>query len=175
MTKKRAALGVALLAAGLLSGCSSHPGAAAIVNGQEVSEKSIDALAVDLGATSEDQRVQLLQIGMNSALVSPLLDQYTDQITSEFEETTYQACSQAMGVGEVTAQSPEAIRNVCLAVYLSQSSPEFSAALSEVSADPDVEFSPRYTPATGELPAFLTSDDRSLADISADTSGLLGN
>ena len=41
--------------------------------------------------------------------------------------------------------------------------------------DPDVEFSPRYTPATGELPAFLTSDDRSLADISADTSGLLGN
>ncbi len=42
MTKKRAVVGAALIAAGLLAGCSSHPGAAAIVDGQEVSEKSME-------------------------------------------------------------------------------------------------------------------------------------
>lgn len=175
MTKKRAVMGVALLAAGLLAGCSSHPGAAAIVNGQEVSEKSIDAMAADLGATTQDQRIQLLQIGMNAALVGPILDSYSDQITPDFEESTFAMCSESMGIGEVTADSPQEIQDVCLAVYLSQASPEFNAALAEVTAEPEVEFSPRYTLATGELPAFLTDQDRSLADISPDMSGELGN
>lgn len=175
MTKKRAAIGVALLAAGLLAGCSSNPGTAAIVNGQEVSEKSIDALASDLGVTDQDLRIQLLQIGMNSALLGPILDDYSDQISPEFEDSAFAACSQSMGVGEVTTDSPDEIKDVCLAVTLSQASPEFNAELAAVSADPDIEFSPRYASATGELPPFLTTDDRSLVSIQPDPSQQLGN
>lgn len=175
MIKKRAACGAALLAAGLLAGCSSHPGTAAVVNGQEVSEKSIDALAADLGETSQGQRVQLLQIGMNSALVKPILSEFAAAVTPEFEQQSYAMCSQAMGIGEVSADSPEEIQNVCLAVSLSQASPEFNQVLSSVTAEPDVQLSPRYQTATGELPAFATQTDRSMKDIPDDPTGALGN
>ena len=175
MTKKRAVMGVALIAAGLLSGCSSHPGAAAIVNGQEVSEKSIDAMAADLGCHHAGSAAPASPIGMNSALVGPILMITAIRSRLISRRTRSQCAPNRSGIGEVTADSPQEIQDVCLAVSLSQASPEFNAALAEVTAEPKVEFSPRYTLATGELPAFLTDQDRSLADISPDMSGELGN
>ncbi len=174
MIKKRAIVGAAVLAAGLLAGCSSHPGAAAIINGQEVSEKSVDQLARQMNADTEGQRTQVLNLALSAAIAGPVLDEFSSVFTPELEQQSLQACTASAGLGEITEDSPEQIKTLCHALTLGQIDADFAAALDEAASTADVELSPRYDTVTSNLPDYLTTDDRSLEDLMVQGSPFAG-
>ncbi len=169
MTKKRAIAGAALIAAGLLAGCSAHPGAAAIVDGKEVSEKSIEQMAQSLDV---NDRAILLQVAVISSITEPVLEAHSDLLTPDAKTALLAACSEGFGIGEINADSPEPIKNYCYAATLGQQDPdiseELSAAMADAMTSEKIELSPRYASTLTEFPgyegplAYVDSRDRSL-------------
>ncbi|MFT0846242.1 hypothetical protein VR010_00620 [Actinomycetaceae bacterium L2_0104] len=165
MTKKRAVVGAAVLAAGLLAGCSSHPGTAAVVNGKEVSEKSVDQLAREMNVDTEGQRPSVLNLALSAVIAQPVIDEFPELFTPEIQEQSLQQCSATAGLGEITEDSPEQIKTLCHALTLGQLDQDFAVALDEASTNAEVELSPRYATVTSNLPDYLTTTDRSLENV----------
>ena len=178
MTKKRATAGAVLIAAGLLAGCSAHPGAAAIVNGKEISEKSLEQMAQSMDVDTQGRRVVLLQWAIIAAITEPVLDSHPDLLTPETEPNLLAACTEGFGIGEINADSPEPIKNYCYVSILGQEDPaiseELSVAMEDAITNEKIELSPRYASTLAEFPGYegplnyLDSRDRSLEDLSAD-------
>lgn len=138
MAKKRAVVGAAVLAVGLLAGCSSHPGAAAIINGKEVSEKSVDALARGLNVDTQGQRPQVLNLALSAAIAAPVLEEHADLLTPEVEQQSLASCSETAGLGEINEDSPEQLLTLCHALTLGQLDEEFGAELEAAASGVDL-------------------------------------
>lgn len=174
MAKKRAVVGAAVLAVGLLAGCSSHPGAAAIINGKVVSEKSVDALARGLNVDTQGQRPQVLNLALSAAIAAPVLAEHEDLLTPEVEKQSLASCSETAGLGEITEDSPSQLQTLCHALTLGQLDEEFGAELEAAASGVDLELSPRYNSVASTVPDYLTADDRSLESLTTESDPLGG-
>ena len=172
MTKKRAIAGAALITAGLLVGCSAHPGAAAIVNGKEISEKSLEQMAQSMDVDTQGSRAVLLQWAVIASITEPVLEAHSDLLTPDAKTALLATCSEGFGIGEINADSPDPIKNYCYAATLGQQDPaiseELSAAMEGAITGEKIELSPRYASTLTEFPgyegplAYVDSRDRSL-------------
>lgn len=178
MTKKCAIAGAALITAGLLVGCSAHPGAAAIVNGKEISEKSLEQMAQSMDVDTQGRRAVLLQWAVISAITEPVLEAHSDLLTPDAKTALLAACTEGFGIGEFSAATPEPLKNYCYAATLGQQDPviseELTAAMEGAITGEKIELSPRYASTLAEFPGYdgplnyVDSRDRSLKVLGAD-------
>ncbi len=177
MTKKRAIAGAALMIAGLLGGCSARPGTAAIVNGNEISEKSLEQMAQSMEVDTQGRRAVLLQWAVIAAITEPVLEAHSDLLTPDAKTALLAACTEGFGIGEFSADSPKALQNYCFTTVLAQQDPaiatEISTAMEAAITGEKIELSPRYASTLAEFPgyegplSFVDTRDRSLGALSA--------
>ncbi|MFT3944658.1 MAG: hypothetical protein QM705_12675 [Ancrocorticia sp.] len=171
MTKKRA-IGAVLIAAGLLAGCSAHPGTAAVVNGKEISEKSLEQMAQSIEVDTQGRRAVLLQWAVIAAITEPVLEAHSDLLTADAQTALLATCTEGFGIGEFNAETPETLKNYCYVATLSQQDPaigeELSAAMEAAISNEKIELSPRYASTLAEFPgyegplSYVDARDRSL-------------
>ncbi len=164
MKVTRGALVLVLVAAGLLGGCSTHPGAAATINGVELSQATVDAFAREI-STLGGTRANALSVGATLTAIAPVISTYAAKEGADFHEGAYVSCAQSIGV-EVSDSSTKLLRDYCLYYQLlAMSNREFSAEVDAAIAKMNVNLSPRYGvgDTLGQIPNFLTKQDRHAA------------
>lgn len=163
MRKKSALIGVGLIVAGLLAGCSDQAGSAAVVNGKYVvAEKDVDKAASEI-ASAGGNRTQAIAIGVTNAALTPLLKEYSSVTTTEYKEKAIANCEQLLGV-PVTEDSSDILKDYCVVTSLLTDDRDFYAAASSIIETTAVEFSPRYGDLTSEtqMPSFITNQNRQI-------------
>ena len=161
MTKKLAVAGAALLAMGLLAGCTSQSGAAVIVNGTTISEQEVNDLASEI-AGAGGSRLNALNIGVTVAGAKPILAGYSDVVTDDYKSAAIANCSTTVGV-EANEDSSSLLKDYCVIMQLATDNSDFYDEANQALTSPDIELNPRYGDLTSDtaLPAFLSTDDRS--------------
>ncbi|MCF2706740.1 hypothetical protein I6E29_05590 [Arcanobacterium haemolyticum] len=160
-TKRVAAM--ALVGAALLAGCSAHPGAAAVINGTDVPESTVDELAGEISSVGAS-RTNALNIALTVAAVEPVMEAYSADVTDEFKAQAYANCTQTLGV-PVTAESVQTLQDYCFMQNLVTVNQDFTAEANAALTEASIKLSPRY--GTGEakigFPDYLTTDNRAKA------------
>ncbi|MCI1675675.1 MAG: hypothetical protein LKJ57_04775 [Ancrocorticia sp.] len=164
--KKLRGAAVALLAVGLLAGCSTTPGAAAVINGKTtVSEATVDNLAQEISSVGAS-RTNALNVALTVAVADPIMEsKYSDKLTDKFKKESLESCTTQIGM-TVTTKSDPTLQSYCHLVALATSDEDFANVVNDALSDASVELNPRYGDVSSDtgLPSYLTESDRSLPD-----------
>ena len=141
-----AALAIAALA---IAGCSAHPGAAAFVNGKEITEKQVDRIAAAIDETGSEVpgRAQIVILKMRLVLAKPVLDRASGVLTEDLKSKMRSACSAQYRFVDPAGSRLQDLDDFCYLPLLPQADPQSARALSSAFADARVKLNPRY----GEL------------------------
>jgi len=164
VTSTRLSRGIAaaaLLAGLALGGCSANPGAAAVVDGQRISEEELARTVADF-STVVGQPVEARQL-LGTLIVAPaILEVAADYgVAASDEEAAQLLDGQLEAAGETPPEEySDGVIQVAKVVIVNQQmmmAPDANAAIEEVNAriaEADIEVSPRYgefDPAAGEV------------------------
>lgn len=160
--KTMRAAAAAMVAIGVLAGCSAQPGTAAVVNGASVSENDVDALAQEIAGVGAS-RSNALNIALTVAVIEPIVEKgYSDQLTPEFLTDSLESCTTQIGM-EVTEDSTQTLQQYCHLVALATSDTDFASEANDAISAAKVSLNPRYGSDDSDtgLPNYLTDADRS--------------
>ncbi len=165
MTSTRLSRGIAaaaLLAGLALGGCSAQPGAAAVVDGQRISEGELSRTVSDFSAVV-GQPVEARQL-LGTLIVAPMiLDVAADYGVAASDDEAAQLLDAQLEASGQTAPEEgysDGLLQVAKVVIVNQEmsmAPDATIAVEEVNtriAEADIEVSPRYgefDPTTGEV------------------------
>lgn len=148
MRMRRAVVAATVLGlAAVTAGCSTHPGAAAVVDGHEISEAELEGAVADFTGVVDVTRVQLL----NVLVVMEASDEVAEANGIDVSRSDALAALEAQGIdtSDFSAGGVEVARYIAMVTAAQElaDSGQVSADMDAARLAADIEVNPRY----GEL------------------------
>ncbi|WP_066584951.1 hypothetical protein [Cellulomonas timonensis] len=153
--RRAAAAAAGLAVAGLLAGCSGQPGAAAVVDGEEISASELQDTVAEIGPFLQGSSpLSVLTVLVQTPAVDRVAAEYGVAASNEDADALLDQLAAQSGMADASfGKGARAVARFSLEITALQALPNASEALVQLTeevADADLEISPRYAEVVGE-------------------------